>query len=185
VDPVDLLKGDQKTPEFTAINPTQKVPVLDDEGFVLWESNAILAYLGEREGKLWPADARSRADALRWMFFEAKYLADSVGPLWFLQHAAPSRGLPIGEILPDGTPVEERVAKSQLDLTTPLGIANDHFATRTWLLGESFSLADCSLGTTLAALASSRFDWTPYPLVLDYVHRVRGRDAWRATSPGI
>jgi glutathione S-transferase len=181
---VDLLQGEQKTPAFTAINPTQKVPVLDDDGFVLWESNAILAYLGEREGRLWPADRRSRGDALRWMFFESKYLADAVGPLWFFQHAAPSRGIAVGTMLPDGTPLDDRVARSQRDLISPLAVANDHLASRTWVLGESFSLADCSMGTTLAALAASAFDLAPYPRVLEYVRRVRERDAWRAVSPG-
>jgi glutathione S-transferase len=182
---IDLLNGDQKSPSFTALNPTQKVPVLDDDGFVLWESNAILAYLGEREGKLWPADARARADGLRWMFFEAKHLADSVGPLWFLEHAAPSRGLPRSAKLPDGTDVDERIARSKSDLVRPLAIADEHLATRTWMLGETFSLVDCSLGTTLAALASSRFDWSAYPNVSAYVERVRDRSSWRATNEAV
>jgi glutathione S-transferase len=42
---VDLTKGDQMKPEFTALNPNQRMPVLEDDGFVLWESNAILQYL--------------------------------------------------------------------------------------------------------------------------------------------
>src|SRR5262245_3177100 len=74
---IDVFRGEQRTEQFTNLNPMQKLPVLDDDGFVLWESNAILAYLGEREGKLWPSDRRGRADAMRWLFFEARHLADS------------------------------------------------------------------------------------------------------------
>ena len=175
---VDLLQGEQKSPEFTAVNPMQKVPALEDDGFVLWESNAILAYFGEREDRLWPQDVRQRADALRWMFFETRYLADSVGPLWFFECAAPLRGLPVGDRLPDGTLLAERIAKARLDLDHPLSVASDHLARHRWILGDGFSLADCSLGTTLAALASTGFDLTSYPGVVAYVDRVRGRDAW-------
>ena len=55
----DLTKGDQKQPAFTAINPNQKMPALEDGGFKLWESNAIIQYLaGKRPGVLAPTDAQ-------------------------------------------------------------------------------------------------------------------------------
>src|SRR2546428_11879259 len=50
--PVDLLKSEQRTPEFLALNPYGRVPVLTDGALTLWESHAILAYLGEKTGKL-------------------------------------------------------------------------------------------------------------------------------------
>lgn len=57
------------TPGFRRMNPNGQVPVIDDGGFVLWESNAIVRYLSSRygEGTLWPADPRARADTDRWM----------------------------------------------------------------------------------------------------------------------
>ena len=57
------------TPEYLRMNPNGQVPVIDDGGFVLWESNAIVRYLSSRygEGTLWPADPRARADTDRWM----------------------------------------------------------------------------------------------------------------------
>ena len=72
---VDLLKGDQFKPEFVALNPNKKMPVLEDDGFVLWESNAILQYLAMKKPQagLWPADGRGQADVLRWMFWEASH----------------------------------------------------------------------------------------------------------------
>ncbi|WP_251865490.1 glutathione S-transferase [Achromobacter sp. Marseille-Q4962] len=61
------------TPAFTTLNPNRMVPVIDDGGFVLWESNAIVRYLASRygEGSLWPEDACLRADADRWMDWQA------------------------------------------------------------------------------------------------------------------
>ena len=55
--------------EFLALNPCGRVPVLVDGDLKLWESHAIISYLGEKTGKLWPSTVAGRADALRWMFF--------------------------------------------------------------------------------------------------------------------
>ena len=57
---VDLGKGDQRRPEFLALNPNGRMPVLEDDGFVLWESNAILQYLADKrpEAGMLPMDAR-------------------------------------------------------------------------------------------------------------------------------
>src|SRR5262245_21356656 len=60
---LDFLKGDPRKPEYLAMNPNGKVPTIDDDGFVLWESIAILKYLAEKKGKLLPSDARGRAEA--------------------------------------------------------------------------------------------------------------------------
>src|ERR1700761_3327675 len=71
-----FLGGDQMTPEFTKLNPNNKIPVLVDDGFVLTESNAILIYLAEKNGKLLPKEARLRARLVESMFFQAS----SLGP---------------------------------------------------------------------------------------------------------
>ena len=57
---VDLTKGEQRRPEFTALNPNQRMPVMEEDGFVLWESNAILQYLADKKptSGLLPTDTR-------------------------------------------------------------------------------------------------------------------------------
>jgi glutathione S-transferase len=54
--PIDLGRGDQLVPEYVALNPNRKMPTLDDDGFVVWESNAIMFYLATKrpERGLWP-----------------------------------------------------------------------------------------------------------------------------------
>ncbi len=61
-------------PEYLAMNPNGRVPTIDDDGFVLWESNAIVRYLSARHGTgtLYPEDPRRRADADRWMTCRAR-----------------------------------------------------------------------------------------------------------------
>jgi glutathione S-transferase len=66
---VDILKGESRTPEFLKLNPNGRTPVLDDNGFILAESNAILAYLA-RETKYLPADRNAFGLVFQWMFFE-------------------------------------------------------------------------------------------------------------------
>src|SRR3974390_2159483 len=67
--PVDLSKQEQRQPEFLAINPTGRVRVLVDGDGTSRESHAILAYLGETTGRLWPETAAARAEALQSLFF--------------------------------------------------------------------------------------------------------------------
>jgi glutathione S-transferase len=77
---VDLAKGDQLTPEYIAMNPNKKMPVLEDDGFVLWESNAILFYLASKEphSGLWPSDVKRQAEVLRWLAWESAHWDESV-----------------------------------------------------------------------------------------------------------
>ena len=84
VHPVDLSKGEQLKPEYLAINPNNKIPaIVDTEGpdgkpFTLFESGAILMYLAEKTGKLWPADLRQRYMVIQWLMFQM----GGVGPMF-------------------------------------------------------------------------------------------------------
>src|SRR6188508_2695339 len=68
--PVDTRKGDQHTPEFLAINPNAKVPVIVDGDATVFDSNAILLYLAEKTGKFLPKPAQ-RGELLSWLMFAA------------------------------------------------------------------------------------------------------------------
>ena len=76
--------GGNNTPEYLARNPNGLVPTIDDDGFVLWESNAIVRYLAAKHamGTLYPADLAHRADADRWMDWQQTTLAPPMGILF-------------------------------------------------------------------------------------------------------
>src|SRR6201993_1771694 len=83
---IDLGRGDQLAPEYVAMNPNRKMPTLEDDGFVLWEANAILFYLASKrpERGVWPAALRGQADVLRWLAWEsAHWDAESCGMVTF------------------------------------------------------------------------------------------------------
>lgn len=75
---VNLDKGEQKTPEFLAMNPNHKIPVLVDEGLTLFESGAILIYVADKFGKFLPAEGSARYVALEWLMFQMA----NVGPFF-------------------------------------------------------------------------------------------------------
>ena len=81
---VKLDQEEQMTPEFLALNPNHKIPVLEDDGQVIWESGAILLHLGERydsDGIILPKDARTRMDAIQYAFFQTGGVGPNLGRL--------------------------------------------------------------------------------------------------------
>lgn len=166
---VDLFRGQQRHPDFVRLNPNAKVPVLEDGETVIWESNAILAYLGEREGRLWPKDAAGRANALRWLFFEARHLSESVGSLWFNDFVAPQAKIPADAA------AYERGAR---EIAAPLRVLEAQLAAHAFVCGESFSLVDCCYAPVLDALSLSHFELGGHPALRAYLERMRQRPSW-------
>jgi len=70
---VDYFQGEQKSPEYLAINPNASIPAMRDDGLLLWESNAILQYAADKQKDVtaYPTDLKTRADVNRWLLWEA------------------------------------------------------------------------------------------------------------------
>jgi GST-like protein len=78
---VDLANGEQLKPEFLALNPNNKIPVIDDDGLVIWESGAILLHLAEKSGQLLPKDPAGRIAAIQYAFFQTGGIGPTLGRL--------------------------------------------------------------------------------------------------------
>jgi glutathione S-transferase len=77
---IDLLAGDQKKPEYVRLNPNGRIPTIVDheaDGFTVFESGAILVYLAEKTGRLWPSDPKGRSVVLQWLMFQM----GGIGPM--------------------------------------------------------------------------------------------------------
>lgn len=166
---IDLFKGEHRTLDYSRLHPRNRVPALEDDGTVLWESNAILVYLGEKTGRLWPTSAAGKAAAARWFSFESRHLSDSIGRLWFNDYVMGLMGREAD------TQARETGAKN---LPEELKVVEDLLAANNYLMGNDFSLVDCCYGATLDALSLSDFGLHQYPAVSAYLERVRTRPAW-------
>jgi glutathione S-transferase len=135
---VDLAKGEQKTPEFLAQNPNGKVPLLVDDGAAIFESLAILLYLGERYGVdqgLFPTERVERACAVTWMCWAQVSLAEVATRV--LRNTS--------ERIPEGERNEKAAAAARTELHDLLAIADKAMEGKAYLLGEKFSFADLAI----------------------------------------
>ena len=140
VQTIDLGRGDQLTPQYVALNPNKKMPTLEDDGFVLWESNAILFYMAAKrpDGELWPSDLRGQAEVLRWLAWEsAHWDAESWGMVVFEKASKAVLGL--------GPPDPAFIARGEQNFARFAAVLNDSLRGKTWLVGERLTIADFSI----------------------------------------
>ena len=176
--PVDLSKGEQRKPEFLAINPMGRVPVLTDGDLVLPESNAILAYLGDKTGKLWPTSAAGRATGSRLLFFLSGHIAPAATDLAFNKIAAKLLGFQ-GD--------QDAIARGEKALPGVIAILDGQLAKGKFLLGDDFSLVDCAYTPVLNVIERAEFSYRDFPKVHAYLDACRSRPAWKDTPrlPGL
>lgn len=140
--------GVNNTPEYRALNPNGLVPTIDYDGFILWESHAILRYLCGIHGlgTLWPGTPRAFAEADRWMEWYNTTLWLSLRPVfWNLVRVAPEKR--------DMVLVNESIKR----LATNLGIADAHLAKNRYFGGKQFTMGDIPMGV-------AAFRWFNLPI---------------------
>ncbi len=176
--PIDLMKGEQREPAFLALNPFGRAPVLIDGDLTLWESHAILAYLGEKTGRLWPTSAAGRADALRWLFFLSGHISPPAGELAYNRIVAKLAGFPVDQAA---------IARGEKALPNVIRIVEGQLSKNKWLLGAEFSLVDCAYCPVLNVIEKAGFSLTEFPTVSAYLDAIRVRPAWKETPklPGL
>jgi glutathione S-transferase len=132
--------GVTKTPEYRVLNPNGFVPTIEDGDFQLWESNVIVRYLAQKseDGRLYPADIRTRFDAERWMDWQATVFWPALRPLF----------IELIRTLPANRDVTVISRAESLSLAAAQ-ILDARLSDRTFLAGESFSIGDIPAATTV------------------------------------
>ncbi len=127
---IDITKGEQFTPEFVAINPNSKIPAIVDQdtGITVFESGAILIYLGEKTGKFLPTEQKARFQVLEWLMFQMGGVGPMFGQLNHFKKFAPEK-------IPYAI---ERYEKETLRL---YGVLDKQLADREFICNE-YSIAD-------------------------------------------
>ncbi len=162
VDIVDLAPGSQKSPAFLAMNPFGQVPVIEDDGTVLADSNAILVYLATRydpERQWYPTDAKGAADVQRW-------LSVAAGPLF--QGPAVARLVGLFDAKHD-------LVRAQAVAAGVLGVMEAHLAAYgPFFTGDTPTIADIALYSYTAHAPEGHVSLDPYPQVRDWTQRIEG-----------
>ncbi|MGJ5181104.1 glutathione S-transferase family protein [Bradyrhizobium oligotrophicum] len=126
---VNVRKGEQKAPDFLALNPNAKVPVLVDGDLVLTESAAILVYLAEKTGRLLPASGEGRARVFEQLFFHASGLSPAFGQSGFFQRFA-------------AEPQPIAIERFSSEASRTVSILDGVLARHRFVAGEALTIAD-------------------------------------------
>jgi glutathione S-transferase len=155
-----------RKPDYLAINPNGRLPAIDDDGFVMWESQAINLYLAKKYGRapLYPAAIEGEAKAWQWSLWAANEV-ERITNIWSL-HAL-------------RLPPEDRdaptVEKALAILAAPFAVLNRTLDGQAYLLGPDFSVADLNVAAVLAR--AHEMDLAKTPHVADWLRRCLDRPA--------
>ncbi|HYP99176.1 MAG TPA: glutathione S-transferase family protein [Polyangiaceae bacterium] len=165
---LDQTAGDLDSESFARLSPFHQIPVIDDDGFVLAESIAILLYVAEKAGRLIPADVQGRTTVMQWCFAAASTVAPTLQCIETI------------EIFDD-----KKTATHVLGATRQLaGRWFDHLerrlANREWIALAEFTVADIAMASVLRTIRQTDL-MAPYPNIKAYFERCHARPAWQRT----
>jgi glutathione S-transferase len=166
---IDLSANQQKQPEFLRINPNGRIPaIVDSDGpdgapLSVFESGAILWYLGEKFPGLMPSDPRERISAMEYSFFQA----GGVGPMfgqagWFMRQSSP---------------IALAIQRYQDESRRLTAVLEARLHAQPWLAGRSYSIADIMNYGWLRQLNYAGVDAANYPAVEEWLARISARPA--------
>jgi glutathione S-transferase len=166
-----LKFGVVDTPAYRAMNPNGLVPTIDDDGFILWESNTIVRYLAARHstGTLFPADVRERFSAERWMDWQQTTLNPPVSLVFFnlIRLAPDKRDMPA---VTRNIPLAENA----------LAILDEQLGRHSYVNGDRFTMADIPVGTSASRWSKLPIDKASRPNVERWLARLRERPGFQA-----
>lgn len=158
------------TPEYRKLNPNGLVPTIEDDGFVLWESNAVVRYLAAKhsEGRLWPRDALTRANADRWMDWQQTTVWPALRPLFMgLVRTVPEKRDP------------HVLEESRLKTADVLGIVDRHLGSSEFAAGEDFTMGDIPLGCAVWRWMALPIERPPLPNLRRWFDALAQRPAYQ------
>jgi glutathione S-transferase len=166
---IDLLKGEQKNPDYLKLNPNGKVPTLKDGSFILWESNAILLYLAEKFPvvQLLPTDGHDRARVFQWLLFEQTTFRPPLSSLVRQTRFTPSEQQD-----------KNLIEQTWNEVRSNMRILQDALAERDYI-GKTFSIGDMAVLPYIYLATDLGLDITPWSSVAAYYKRLSVRPAWQ------
>jgi GST-like protein len=169
IKPVNIGRGEQFRPEFLAISPNNRMPaIVDPDGpggqpISVFESGAILQYLGRKTGKFYPADERGRVEAEQWLFWQMGGLGPMAGQAHHFRNYAPEK-IPYG------------IDRYTKECNRLYGVMNKRLADREFLAG-AYSIADMASFPWVRPHKNQGQDLDEFPNLKAWFHRMEARPA--------
>lgn len=163
---IDFAALEQKADWYVKLNPNGRIPTLDDEGFVLFESGAILIYLAEKTGKFLPADVHGRSRVLQWLMFQMSAIGPMMGQANVFFRYFPEKIQPV-------------IDRYQREVTRLFGILDRQLAAHEYVAGD-YSIADMALWPWVSGYEWSGVSVAEFPSLQRWLALVGARPAVQA-----
>lgn len=176
-DVVDLTKPEDRK-RLAAINPNNKVPVLEDGDFVLWESTAIMQWLCDKTpggDRFYPTELRARTEVNRWLAWGLAHWSAAIGGITFERLW---KKLVTGQ---DADPAQ--IARHEQFFHQFARVLEGHLAERQFLVESRLTLADVAIATSLDHAAAAKLPLEPYANIRAWLERLQALPAWKKTAP--
>ena len=175
---LDLPKGEHKLPDYLALNANGAVPTLVDGAFVLTESRAIMQYLASKkpDSGLLPKDEQSRADVMRWQFWDASHFAPHLGTIAFEKLFKGMMGL--------GEPDAAKINDALTNFRRFAAVLNGRLEGRQYVVGNALTIADLTLASSLMYASQVEIPVADFPNVQAWLSRISELPAWKKLSSG-
>jgi len=168
---LDLTKGEHKSPEYLKVNPVGKVPALEDDGFCLFESNAICRYLGNKtQSNLYPQESQQRAVVDQWIDFSSHHILTNMGKILFNTFFAPMMG---------ATPSQASIDEGTKYLNQQLPVIENQLQQTPMLSGNEMTIADISMLAAMEPFEFIKFDITAYPAINAWRNNLMQQDFYK------
>jgi glutathione S-transferase len=174
---VDLMAGGLQVPEFAAINPNKKVPVLVDGDQVLWESSSIMAHLCIKAGSdMWPAhNAAEQVEVLRWLSWNDCHWSPAVAPFYFEHVVKSTFGM--------GPPDRELLKSSVPNLLKFAGVLDDHLTGRSYAACGRLTIADFQLASMATDWREAEMPFESHTGIVRWIEGLNRIPAWAHPWP--
>jgi glutathione S-transferase len=157
---VKLREGEHQKPEFLKVNPVGKIPAIDDDGFAIFESNAICRYLADKSNSpIYPKALKERAVVDEWLDFGSMHVGLAVSKIVYNRIFAPMRKVE----------VDERSIKEGLEfLSRFLPIVDNQLVKNKYIVGNHITLADFNILAGLDPVEAASIDIAPYKNIVQW-----------------
>jgi len=163
---IDFATQEQKADWYVTLNPNGRIPTLDDEGFIVFESGAILIYLAEKTGKFLPQDAHGRSRVIQWLMFQMSGVGPMMGQANVFFRYFPEK-------------IQPAIDRYQREVTRLFGVLDRQLASHEYIAGE-YSIADMALWPWVSGYEWSGVSVAEFPSLQRWLALVGARPAVQA-----